>query len=135
VASLRQFSARSGLSQAFLGLIILPVASNATDHMTSVLMACRGKMDLAFGCSLGSALQVAALMLPVLVLVGWGAGRPFTMELDLSLMLTLSFAAVLVAVLTKDGRSDYLQGALLLVLYCAVAVCYGLLPAASFHAM
>ena len=63
-------SEKSGLSQAFLGLIILPIAGNACEHITAVLVAYKDKMDLAIGVALGSSIQIAIFVLPVLVLIG-----------------------------------------------------------------
>ena len=68
-------SEKSGLSQAFLGLIILPIAGNACEHITAVLVAYKDKMDLAIGVALGSSIQIAIFVLPVLVLIGY---VPFT---------------------------------------------------------
>ena len=64
-------SEKSGLSQAFLGLIILPIAGNACEHITAVLVAYKDKMDLAIGVALGSSIQIAIFVLPVLVLIGY----------------------------------------------------------------
>lgn len=64
-------STQSGLSQAFLGLIILPIAGNACEHITAVLVAYKNKMDLAIGVALGSSIQIAIFVLPVLVLIGY----------------------------------------------------------------
>ena len=64
-------STQSGLSQAFLGLIILPIAGNACEHITAVLVAYKDKMDLAIGVALGSSIQIAIFVLPVLVLIGY----------------------------------------------------------------
>ena len=63
-------SEKSGLSEAFLGLIILPIAGNACEHITAVLVAYKDKMDLAIGVALGSSIQIAIFVLPVLVLIG-----------------------------------------------------------------
>ena len=66
-------SEKSGLSQAFLGLIILPIAGNACEHITAVLVAYKDKMDLAIGVALGSSIQIAIFVLPVLVLIGYAS--------------------------------------------------------------
>lgn len=58
-------SEQSGLGQAFLGLIVLPIAGNACEHITAVFVACKNKMDLAIGVALGSSIQVPPRMLPV----------------------------------------------------------------------
>lgn len=68
--AINDVSVKSGLSEAFLGLIILPIAGNACEHITAVLVAYKDKMDLAIGVALGSSIQIAIFVLPVLVLIG-----------------------------------------------------------------
>ena len=68
--AIQEVSTVSGLSEAFLGLIILPIAGNACEHITAVLVAYKDKMDLAIGVALGSSIQIAIFVLPVLVLIG-----------------------------------------------------------------
>ena len=68
--AIQDVSTKSGLSEAFLGLIILPIAGNACEHITAVLVAYKDKMDLAIGVALGSSIQIAIFVLPVLVLIG-----------------------------------------------------------------
>lgn len=68
--AISEVSEKSGLSEAFLGLIVLPIAGNACEHITAVLVAYKDKMDLAIGVALGSSIQIAIFVLPVLVLIG-----------------------------------------------------------------
>lgn len=63
--ALEEVSEQSGLGQAFLGLIVLPIAGNACEHITAVFVACKNKMDLAIGVALGSSIQVPPRMLAV----------------------------------------------------------------------
>ncbi|CAL8463970.1 g3505 [Coccomyxa elongata] len=95
VGAIKGLVANTNLSQPLVGLILLPIASNAVDHMSAVILAARSKTDLAFGCSLGSAVQVATLVVPILVLAGWATSKPITMEVDVSFALFLIFAAIL----------------------------------------
>ncbi|GIL62792.1 hypothetical protein Vafri_16964 [Volvox africanus] len=74
-ASLEQFSKRSGLGEAFLGTIVLPIAGNACEHMTAVIVATKNKMDLSMGVAIGSSIQVALFAVPLAVVVGWISGR------------------------------------------------------------
>lgn len=57
--SIEEFSASTGLSQAFLGIIVLPIAGNACEHITAVVVAMKNKMDLALGVAVGSSIQIA----------------------------------------------------------------------------
>ena len=71
--AITEVSEKSGLSEAFLGLIILPIAGNACEHITAVLVAYKNKMNLAIGVALGSSIQIAIFVLPVLVLIGYAS--------------------------------------------------------------
>lgn len=83
-----------GVSQEFVGLILLPIVGNAAEHATAVTVAIKDKMDLAIGVAVGSSLQIALLVLPVMVLLSWfGVGR------DLGPALTLDFDGFQVSVL------------------------------------
>ncbi|BDA49074.1 Vacuolar calcium ion transporter [Coccomyxa sp. Obi] len=132
VGAIKGLVANTNLSQPLVGLILLPIASNAVDHMSAVILAARSKTDLALGCSLGSAVQVATLVVPILVLAGWAASKPVTVEVDVSLALYLTFAAILVCQLTHLGRSDWLQGLLLLGVYAQFIAFVALLPRSAF---
>jgi Ca2+:H+ antiporter len=63
----------------FIGLILLPLVGNAAEHVTSVWMACKGKMELTIGVSVGSSIQIAAGMIPLLVLIAWPMGKNLTL--------------------------------------------------------
>ena len=79
VGSIEGLSKEYGLSETFVGLIILPIVGNAAEHVTAVFAAMRNQMDLAIGVSLGSSLQIAIFVTPFLVLVGWVTGNPLTL--------------------------------------------------------
>ena len=63
-------------SQAFVGFVIIPIIGNAAEHSTAIVMAAKGKMDLAFGVALGSSTQIALFVIPFMVLVAWGMDKP-----------------------------------------------------------
>lgn len=64
----------SGISKTFVGLILLPIVGNAAEHATAVTVACKDKMDLAIGVAVGSSMQIALLVLPLIVVIGWIMG-------------------------------------------------------------
>ena len=64
----------SGISKTFVGLILLPIVGNAAEHATAVTVACKDKMDLAIGVAVGSSMQIAMLVLPLIVVIGWIMG-------------------------------------------------------------
>ena len=128
----------SGVSQAFIGLIILPIVGNAAEHVTAVTVASKNKMDLAINVALGSSIQIALFVTPLIVLLGWCMDRDMSLYFSLFETVSLFASAFIVNYLMIDGRSNYLEGALLIAAYVIIAVaaffyppCGGVSSAAS----
>ncbi|KAL2260893.1 hypothetical protein VTK26DRAFT_4964 [Humicola hyalothermophila] len=111
-----------GLSEAFIGLILLPLVGNAAEHVTAVSVALKNKMDLAIGVAVGSSIQIALFVTPLVVMVGWATGRDMGLFFTLFETVCVFVSAFLVNFLVLDGRSNYLEGALLCAAYVIVAV-------------
>jgi len=111
-----------GVSEAFLGLIVIPIIGNAAEHGTAVVAAHRGKTDLAFQIALGSSTQIALLVAPLLVFAGAIMGTP---GMDLVFpsyeVMGLGVAVVTSAIITLDGESHWFEGVQLLALYAMFA--------------
>lgn len=75
VDSIDAITASGGISKTFVGLILLPIVGNAAEHATAVTVACKDKMDLAIGVAVGSSMQIALLVLPLIVVIGWCMGK------------------------------------------------------------
>lgn len=105
------------LSQAFLGLIVIPIVGNAAEHATAVVAARRGKMELALQIALGSSTQVALLVAPLLVLAGLVVGHGLDLLFPPFQVGALGIAVVVAAFITLDGESHWLEGVQLLALY------------------
>lgn len=113
-----------GLSEEFVGLILLPIVGNAAEHATAVTVAIKDKMDLAIGVAVGSSMQVALFLIPLLVIIGWGMGLDeMTLSFDLFQVAVLFVSVLLVNYLIGDGKSHWLEGQLLVCLYFIIAVC------------
>lgn len=112
----------SGISQAFIGLIILPMVGNAAEHVTAVTVASKNKMDLAIGVALGSSIQIAIFVTPIIVLLGWCLNTDMSLYFSLFETVSLFASAFIVNYLMIDGRSNYLEGALLIASYVIIAV-------------
>lgn len=82
VGSIDDLVATSGISKSFIGLILIPIVGNAAEHVTAVVVALRNKMDLAMGVAIGSSIQIALLVTPFLVIVGWIIGQPMTLHFE-----------------------------------------------------
>jgi len=112
----------SPLSEAFVGLIILPIVGNAAEHVTAVTVAHKNKMDLAIGVAVGSSIQIALFVTPFIVLLGWAMGKDMSLYFTLFETVSLFVSAFIVNFLVLDGRSNYLEGALLCSAYVIIAV-------------
>lgn len=72
----------ASISKTFIGLILLPIVGNAAEHVTAVVVSMRDKMDLAIGVAIGSSMQIALLVTPFLVILGWIIGEPMTLRFE-----------------------------------------------------
>lgn len=122
VDSIDYLVSTTGVSQAFIGLIILPIVGNAAEHVTAVTVASKNKMDLAIGVALGSSIQIALFVTPVIVLLGWILDTEMSLYFSLFETVSLFVSAFIVNYLMLDGRSNYLEGALLIAAYVIIAV-------------
>jgi Ca2+:H+ antiporter len=112
----------SGISRVFVGLILLPIVGNAAEHSTAVTVAIKDKMDLSIGVAVGSSMQIALLVIPLVVIVGWCMGiDEMNLYFDGFQVMILFVSVLLVNYLIQDGKSNYLEGNLLLALYLIIA--------------
>lgn len=131
VSSINYLVDSTGVSQAFVGLIILPIVGNAAEHVTAVTVASKNKMDLAIGVAVGSSIQIALFVTPVIVLLGWILSKDMSLYFTLFETVSLFVSAFIVNFLVLDGRSNYLEGALLIAAYVIIAVATFFYPDSS----
>ncbi|OJJ47983.1 hypothetical protein ASPZODRAFT_141535 [Penicilliopsis zonata CBS 506.65] len=130
VDSIDAITASGGISETFVGLILLPIVGNAAEHATAVTVACKDKMDLAIGVAVGSSMQIALLVLPLVIVIGWGMGNDaMTLDFDAFQVILLFVAVLLVNYLIADGKSHWLEGVLLMMMYLIIAVAAWFYPA------
>lgn len=115
-------SGQSGVSEAFIGLILLPIVGNAAEHVTAVTVAVKNKMDLAIGVAIGSSIQIAIFVTPLVVVLGWIMNKEMSLYFTLFETISMFVSAFIVNFLVLDGRSNYLEGALLVAAYVIIAV-------------
>ena len=97
------------VSRTFVGLILLPIVGNAAEHATAVTVACKDKMDLAIGVAIGSSMQIALLVIPFTVVLGWILGNErMNLAFDGFQIAVLFVAVLLVNYLIQDGKSHWL---------------------------
>lgn len=122
VSSIEHLVENSPLSEAFIGLIILPIVGNAAEHVTAVVVAAKNKLDLALGVALGSSIQIALLITPITIIIGWGLDSNMSLYFTLFETVSLFVAVFVVCFLCLDGRSNWLEGSLLCAAYIIIAV-------------
>lgn len=121
----------SSVSEAFIGLIILPIVGNAAEHVTAVTVAAKNKMDLAIGIAVGSSIQIALFVTPIVVLLGWALSTDMSLYFNIFETVSLFVTVFVVNFLVLDGRSNYLEGSLLIAAYVIIAVAAFFYPASA----
>lgn len=116
VSSIDGLTATGGVSTTFVGLILLPIVGNAAEHATAVTVAIKDKMDLSIGVAVGSSMQIALLVFPLIVILGWILGKDcMTLYFDTFQIATLFVSVLLVNYLIQDGKS---RKSMLHFIYC-----------------
>lgn len=124
VSGIEDITSTGVISEEFVGLILLPIVGNACEHVTAITVAMKDKMDLAIGVAIGSSMQVALFLIPLLVIIGWGMGNEYmNLAFDPFQVVVLFVSILLVNYLISDGKSHWLEGMLLMCLYFIIAVC------------
>lgn len=121
VSAIPEMTQNSAVSQAFIGLIILPIVGNAAEHVTAVTVAAKNKMDLAIGIAVGSSIQIALFITPVVVILGWCMDKEMTLYFNLFETVSLFVTVFVVNFLVLDGKSNYLEGVLLIAVYIIIS--------------
>ncbi|KAI0761441.1 Sodium/calcium exchanger protein-domain-containing protein [Irpex lacteus] len=124
VASIEETAERYHIPKPFIGLILLPIVANAAEHVTSVWMAMKDKMELTIGICVGSSIQIAAFVVPLLVIVGWITHHDLTLFFADFETIVLFVSVLLVNFLVQDGKSNYMEGLMLLTLYLVIALAF-----------
>ncbi|KAJ7161501.1 Sodium/calcium exchanger protein-domain-containing protein [Mycena crocata] len=124
VASIEETAERYSIPKPFIGLILLPIVANAAEHVTSIWMAMKGQMELTIGICVGSSIQIATFVVPLLVIVGWIAGHELTLFFANFETITLFVSVFLVNTLIQDGKSNYMEGLMLVTLYLVIALAF-----------
>ena len=113
-----------GLPHLFIGVILLPLFGNAAEHFTAVVVAGKDKMDLSFAISMGSSTQIAVFVAPVMILVAWAMNVPLTFEFGMLETVAAFLSVLIVNVIAADGKSNWLEGALLLGTYVVLGAAF-----------
>ena len=117
-------TASLGLSEFFVGLILVPIIGNAAEHSSAVLMAAKNRMDLAVSIAIGSSIQVALLIAPILVFLGLAFGQPMDLAFSTIEVVSVALAVGIATVVVLDAESNWLEGAFLLIVYGVFGVAF-----------
>ena len=120
-----------GLTEVFVGVIIVAIIGNAAEHSTAVLAALKDKMDLSLGIAIGSSLQIALFVTPVLVFASYLFGGPMSLEFSLPEIAAVALAVWIVAEISGDGECNWLEGVQLLSVYLIIGILFFFLPEPS----
>jgi Ca2+:H+ antiporter len=124
VGSIESFIEAFGLSAFFVGVVLVPTIGNLAEHLVAVQLAAKDKMEFAMAVSYGSSLQVALFVAPVLVIIGALLGQPMDLVFTPLEVAAVAAAVGISALIALDGESNWLEGALLMLVYAILAISF-----------
>ncbi|GAA6023168.1 hypothetical protein JCM11491_003285 [Sporobolomyces phaffii] len=110
------------VSTEWVALILLPIVGNAAEHVTAVSVSVHDKIDLSMGVAVGSSIQIALFVIPLLVVLGWIMDKPLSLLFDPFESIILFLSVLMANYTMQDGRSNWLEGFLLMMVYVIIAV-------------
>ena len=129
VGAVEEASHALGLTEVFVGVIVVAVIGNAAEHSTAVMMAIRNQMDLTLNIAIGSSTQIALFVAPLLVFASYLMPHgPMDLRFSLFEVLAVVIAVGVVHMVAQDGESNWLEGALLIAVYAILALAFFFLP-------
>ncbi|QIN79719.1 calcium/proton exchanger [Rubrobacter marinus] len=128
VGAIEPLTEEFGISALFVGVILVPIVGNIAEHIVGVQIAYKNNMDFSMAISLGSSIQVALLVTPILVFLGPLLGHPLDLTFTLLELGALGAAVVTTAFVAMDGKSNWLEGAMLIGVYVIAALAFFFSP-------
>jgi len=130
VGAVEETAQALGMTEVFVGVIVVAIVGNAAENSTAILAALRNRMDLSVAIAVGSSVQIAIFVAPVLVLLSYViAPQPMDLVFTIPEVLAVSLAVVVASQIAGDGESNWLEGAQLLAVYAILALVFFFLPA------
>ena len=130
VGCIEPVAQRLGMTQVFIGVIIIAMVGNAAEHSTAIMVALKNRMDLALSIAIGSSIQIALFVAPLLVFASYVVGpAPINLVLTPAEILAVTFSVVIAGQICGDGESNWFEGVQLLAVYAIVAMLFYFLPA------
>jgi Ca2+:H+ antiporter len=122
VGSVEATTEEFGFGELFVGAIIVGIVGNAAEHSSAIILARKGKIDLSIGIAAGSGTQIALFVVPILVIAGIIMNKPFTLVFTLYELATIFLAAIILNLISNDGKSNWFEGVMLTVVYIIIAI-------------
>jgi Ca2+:H+ antiporter len=117
-----------GITEVFVGVIVVAIVGNAAEHSTAIVMALKNKMDLSVGIAIGSSLQIALFVAPVLVFLSYVFGRPMNLEFSLPEIFAVVASVYILFQISGDGETNWIEGVQLLSVYLILGILFFYLP-------
>jgi Ca2+:H+ antiporter len=117
-----------GLTEVFVGVIVVAIVGNAAEHSTAILMAMKNKMDLTVNIAIGSSLQIALFVAPVLLFLSYFFGRPMDLEFTMPEVVAVVVSVYILFQISEDGETNWIEGIQLLSLYLILGILFFYLP-------
>ena len=117
-----------GMTDVFIGVILVAIIGNAAEHSTAVLMARKNQMDLAMNIAIGSSIQIALFVAPVLVFASYFFGQPMDLIFTTFEVLSIAVSVGIVSLISMDGESNWMEGIQLLAVYVILGMAFYFLP-------
>jgi len=117
-----------GINKEFVGVILLPIVGNAAEHVTAVSVSVKDKLTLSLGVAVGSSIQIALFVIPFIVTLAWMMGKPLTMLFDPFESIALFLSVMTVNYVVQDGKSNWLEGMILICLYIILGTTFFFYP-------
>jgi Ca2+:H+ antiporter len=128
VDSLEVATSQLGLTALFTGVIIVPIVGNAAEHATAVTVAMKDKMDLSVSVAVGSSMQIALFVAPVLVIAGRIFNQPMDLDFNPFELVAVAVSVLIANSISSDGKSNWLEGTLLLATYLVLGFAFYFYP-------
>jgi Ca2+:H+ antiporter len=124
VDALEVATSQLGLTSLFTGVILVPIVGNAAEHATAVTVAMKNKMDLSVSVAVGSSMQIALFVAPVLVIAGWFFKQPMDLDFNPFELVAVAVSILIANSISSDGKSNWLEGTLLLAAYAVLGFAF-----------
>jgi Ca2+:H+ antiporter len=133
VGTIESIRATFGITETFVGIIVVAIIGNAAEHSTAILMALKNKMDLSVGIAIGSSLQIALFVAPLLLFVSYLFGKPMDLEFSRPEVFAVVASVYILFQISGDGETNWIEGVQLLSVYVILGILFFYLPEAVAH--